>query len=153
MVVHRWLRMCELPWHAWQTWGILMTGCWIGSMKTHLSCLCLIPQQTHRDHATRSAAIEFTPTSQDNRNTIKCTAQRDSWITQPLPEGSWGPIDVQCKYRSQQNASTLHAVPNFFACLKDMHVILWRNTPREGLSRGRPLTGKVPERLGTYPLG
>ena len=73
---------------------------------------------------TFSSQIEFTPTRQDNRNTIKCTAQRDSWNTQPLPEGSWGPIGVQCKYRSQQNASTLHAVPNFFICLKHMHAIL-----------------------------
>ncbi len=44
-----------------------------------------------------TSQLRFTPKRQDNTHIIECTAKRGTWITQP---GTFGPINVQCKWKS-----------------------------------------------------
>ncbi|XP_033641234.1 proto-oncogene tyrosine-protein kinase ROS-like isoform X3 [Asterias rubens] len=42
-----------------------------------------------------TSQLEFTPKRQDNTHFITCTASRALWTSTPLPEKTWGPINVQ----------------------------------------------------------
>ena len=48
-----------------------------------------------------TSQLEFTPKRQDNTHFITCTASRALWTSTPLPEKTWGPINVQCKCACQ----------------------------------------------------